>query len=84
MQRVVRFNSEADRFSRLARMQFGAVAEAYRAIEAAYRVLAVSVRTELWWPKPPSGAPEVLGRREVTPARAEPQPPCSGPGCGAG
>ena len=64
MQRVMRYHGEAERAADLARKQFGDVAKAHRAIESAYRVLALSVRTELWWPPRP-GARETLGAAEV-------------------
>lgn len=55
MQRVVRFNSLADHFADLADDSAGDLRETYRSIESAYRLMAMSVRIELWWPM--SGSP---------------------------
>lgn len=51
MQRVVRFNRLAAHYSALATHGDDQLRETYRAIAAAYRTLALSVRIELWWPQ---------------------------------
>jgi hypothetical protein len=49
MQRVVRYNREAERFAQLADGEEGGLRASYHSMEVAYRVLAMSVVTELWW-----------------------------------
>lgn len=51
MQRLIRFNQQADHFARLAEESDWRLSETFRSMEAAYRVMAMSVRTELWWPR---------------------------------